>query len=927
MSKPYIALGNGLAIISVGMAVNLGAISMAAAITDCGVVTEISQPECSSLLLLYDSTDGENWLSNDGWNVTDTPCDWYGVICDNERITEIELMSNQLTGSLPTDLELPHLQSLYLSDNQITTVPDWSLPLLQVLALDENELSTVPDFFALPLLQTLDLWGNQLIMVPDFSAMPNLWWLDLDNNRLATLPDFSALASLQELSAGSNQLTEVPDFSALPGLLSLSLYNNQLTSVPDFSALPLLQELSLGSNQLTTVPNLSSLPKLRTLLLNSNQLTTVPNFSSLPQLQKLWLYSNQLTEVPDLSALPQLQELDLKKNQLTGSIPDLSGLTALKYLDIQANIVCKDRNINYSSWSVEKTGPWADISWQQQLDIFPYCPNEPPETGATLTLSASQGMAPLTIQLEAGPFSDSDYRWTIDGQTLSEPITSTTFTEVGEHTITLTVTDSEGEITTAQKSVWVWQPGQAIIVGGPRADEALFPYSHEATQRLYRFLKQRGYSDEQVYYLNAAAPDIEKPLGIPESEHLDGSLAAPESELAAAVAQATAQLQTGDKLVFYFHGHARPNQIQLSDYQFSAAQLRDLLATVPSGVQQIIILDSCYSGSFLDELAGVEHRIVITSNNDDGNAWQAVNSSFTDEWIPLLEAGNNIWTAFQAAADIMLNNPTWFGGQQPGLDDDGDGLFLNDGQRAVDVSLGSQSGLPQTSLPLIEIASAVTLSSPLWLKTVPEVDNLHQVRAILRRPSYQLSDYQGVETDFSRIELQLLYNPSTGRYEVSYDGFGTETGTWIVRYQAQDVDGRWLETREQQVTVPPAGSSATVAARFNSSRYTSGDLVRLELVVSGQAVVDLYAAIVFPEGFFMTMTPPLNFSAPNSKLVYLSNVEITEPNSYPIIQDLPLPAGLITGLYFACGVLVVANTDPNDQNNWIHFHCAQSEVY
>lgn len=861
MSSQYIipALGKGFGLILIGMAF-FGAISVASAMTDCGIVTEISQPECESLLLLYDHTDGENWLNNDGWNVTHTPCDWYGVICENQRITEIELMSNQLTGSLPTELRLPYLQSLYLSDNQITTVPDWSLPLLQVLALDENLLTTVPNFSALPLLQTLDLWGNQLTTVPDLSAMPNLWWLDLDNNRLTTLPDFSAIALLQELSAGSNQLTEVPDFSALPELQSLSLYNNQLTSVPDFSALPLLQQLSIGSNRLTTVPDFSALPKLRTLILNSNQLTSVPNFSALPQLQKLWLHSNQLTSVPDFLALPQLQELVLKKNQLTGPIPDFSGLTALKYLDIQANILCKDRNINYTSWSVEKTGPWTDVSWQQQLDIFPDCP-------------------------------------------------------------------------TTEQSVWVWQPGQAIIVGGPRADDELFPYSHEATQRLYRLLKQRGYSDEQIYYLNAAAPDIDKPLGIPETEHLDGSLTDPESELAAAFAQATAQLQTGEQLVFYFHGHARPNQIELSDYQLSAAQLRDLLATVPSGVQQLIILDNCYSGSFLDELAGVEHRIVITSNNDNNNTWQVINSSFTDEWISRLEAGDNLWTAFQAVTNIMLNNPTRFGGQLPWLDDDGDGQFLNDGRHAVDVSLGSLSGLPQTPLtPLIEVTPAITLSSPqndtmLWLKTVPEVENLHQVRARLVRPSYQLSDYQGAETDFSRIELQLLYNPTTGRYEVSYDGFYAEAGTWTVRYQAQDVDGRWLETSEQQVTVPQAGFSATVTARFNSSRYSRGDLVRLEMVVSGQAVVDLYAAIVFPEGFFMTMTPPLNFSAPNAKLVYQSNIEITEPNSYPIIQDLPLPAGLTTGLYFACGVLVAANTDPDDQNNWIHFHCAQSEVY
>ncbi len=55
------------------------------AATDCSTVTKISQVECESLLQLYDSTDGANWINNDGWNVTNIPCSWTGITCnDNE---------------------------------------------------------------------------------------------------------------------------------------------------------------------------------------------------------------------------------------------------------------------------------------------------------------------------------------------------------------------------------------------------------------------------------------------------------------------------------------------------------------------------------------------------------------------------------------------------------------------------------------------------------------------------------------------------------------------------------------------------------------------------------------------------------------------------------------------------------------------------
>ena len=235
---------------------HFGAISQAA--TDCNAVTEISLAECTSLLELYHSTDGANWNYNKGWNVTNTPCSWMGIICQNDGVIQIKLDYNQLTG-------------------------------------------TIPNFSALPNLQKLSLYSNQLT---------------------GTIPNFSGLPNLQELSLDSNQLTgTIPNFTAMPNLQVFSLWGNQLTgTIPNFSGLPNLQVLYLNENQLTgTIPNFSGLPNLLVLYLDSNQLTgTIPNFSGLPKLEKLYIDSNQLTGMIPVSSntLINLRYLDLRNNPL-----------------------------------------------------------------------------------------------------------------------------------------------------------------------------------------------------------------------------------------------------------------------------------------------------------------------------------------------------------------------------------------------------------------------------------------------------------------------------------------------------------------------------------------------------------------------------------------------------------------------------------
>jgi hypothetical protein len=113
---------------------------------NCKKVTEIPKKECLALVALYDSTDGENWVDNTGWNATNSPCSWYGVTCRNQHVTGLSLGNNNLKGSISKKLsKLKKLKILLLNNNKLSGKLSNSLMKLKKLTeldLNDNCLKT-----------------------------------------------------------------------------------------------------------------------------------------------------------------------------------------------------------------------------------------------------------------------------------------------------------------------------------------------------------------------------------------------------------------------------------------------------------------------------------------------------------------------------------------------------------------------------------------------------------------------------------------------------------------------------------------------------------------------------------------------------------------------------------------------------------------
>jgi len=585
--------------------------------------------------------------------------------------------------------------------------------------------------------------------------------------------------------------------------------------------------------------------------------------------------------------------------------------------------VSKDSNILLSGssdktlkqWQACKIPPKADFSYSKK--------------SMTVTVDASASKA-LNGNITKYDWSSSD------GQTSSGVTSSFTFQAAGNYIITLTVTDNNGMSSQLQKQVDLNpdQLGKAIIIaaGGAQRGNTLFSYSNEYVQRMYNLVKQRGLSDADVYYMNPQAPDLDDD-GFQEDNLQDYNLFNPEPDIKEAFTEAAKNLKAGQQFIFYIHGHSRIDSFNITpNYELSASKFRELLDLIPAGVQQLIFIDTCYSGSFINELAGVENRIVITSTDDNSLTWQVAYSSFAEKLLDQLQRGDSLGGAFTAAKQFIQNQQKFFGGQTPWLDDNSDGQYVGDGRLAEKVYL-IQNSVHAAPPPKLEVHPRIVLkdqqiSTTIWTKvTSPTHDKIRKVRAILVRPNLVNTEYKGMETDFGREEIELIYNAAQNRYEIVYDKF-LINGVWNIIYQAKDTDGFWSDVKIAEVEVNNVPDKF-IKLSLNKSSYKQASEQNLTVDVYSKdpIQVKMYLGMVLPNGGGVKtlIYPDDEFGEANQINAYIPKLKVNQPKTYYMKPLVPEDAAF--GDYMFCGVLVpAAEALKMDGSNWLALDCTGFKV-
>ena len=215
-----------------------------------------------------------------------------------------------------------------------------------------------------------------------------------------------------------------------------------------------------------------------------------------------------------------------------------------------------------------------------------------------------------------------------------------------------------------------------------------------------------------------------------------------------------------------------------------------------------VVMDFCYSGSFVDELAytGAAKRIVISSCAADELTYFIAGGivSFSEVFFSSVIQGFDLNQAFLNANGAMS---TYQHGQ---LDDDGNGFYSNttDGLIAASNRLGASfvvgRDVPQIGAvsPSQSITSGTTVR--VFATDVSSVYDIERVWCSVVPPTHSPNTNAGVPiVDIPQVEL--AYNPITLLYENDVEGL-VQPGTYALIFQAEDIWGGVSLPRVSQVT-------------------------------------------------------------------------------------------------------------------------------
>ena len=224
--------------------------------------------------------------------------------------------------------ELHHLKSLNIRKCRIGRVPRWDMPFLQYLDLSCNQLPQVPDWvYDLKHLKFLNLGSNRIHSIE--SIPPDLETLKVHKNFISSLPPLPK--SIKFLNLYLNRLRFMPVLD-LPHLEFLSFGATDVREIPPLPSS--LRWLTLVANKLVYLPdNFTQLINLEGARLAKNQIKCLPYDIGNMSLRELSLYSNALESLPESFYLLKLSKLNLSKNRLNDTARVVKSFAHIEYFE------------------------------------------------------------------------------------------------------------------------------------------------------------------------------------------------------------------------------------------------------------------------------------------------------------------------------------------------------------------------------------------------------------------------------------------------------------------------------------------------------------------------------------------------------------------------------------------------------------------
>jgi hypothetical protein len=349
------------------------------------------------------------------------------------------------------------------------------------------------------------------------------------------------------------------------------------------------------------------------------------------------------------------------------------------------------------------------------------------------------------------------------------------------------------------------RPGALVLVAGRySASDDLQTNIYNVTNAVYKLFRQHGYGEDRIHYL-APTTNLD-PDNDGSFDDVNGL--ATRQNLENAITQwAVGKVAQDRAFTLYMMDHGSYDRFYLDK---PAGQwltpgdlhgwLNALEEDVP-GVKINVIVDACFSGSFIDPDAaiGKDNRVVIASTAAHAVAYASGSGSvFSDAFIAALDQGMSLFSAFsEGKQSALLAHPD----QNAWLDDNGDNRpnTNRDGQESSNRGF-TFGGTFASEIwpPYVEKAEVRDLANgagEIWAKVLDD-EGVQWSWAVVYPPSYN------PPTSSEELVNEPVAVPLVDRgddwYAIRYTQF-QEIGEYRIVIYAGDDDG--LQSRPRAVTL------------------------------------------------------------------------------------------------------------------------------